>query len=323
MDSMALAQTDLSAGLDRVADADPVPHMAEAAAANPLTGYGRPHPQELTLSLPATPDKCPAPNSAQMSSEALSIVCQNETSQNTIPSLHSLCCEAVINVIINLGNVLDVIHFCRAHNVNNLHMRAVRFVRESWHGMCQHNSKEDLQEALGTELFNSICEEHEKLRRDVCRVTQIGRVLEPQSVDCSKLWTSSPSSGRPTLPSEILCSRSLCPAGVDLEHRERFLSSRDFMRLLGCTQAQQSERRMLDCFSFHSTQNIAVTSRTSQAVQGASRSELSEGCRISAATWESCAAKLLLQFAAQVLPCARRLQDCTAQIRCVMGYWPR
>eukprot|EP00966_Prymnesium_polylepis_P056217 1300574-Prymnesium_polylepis.1 len=73
-----------------------------------------------------------------------------------IPTLHHLCCELIGSCVINLDNVLDVLHFAQSHNIAALQDRAERFVRDSASAVLKVHSQSDVALVLGRETADEI-----------------------------------------------------------------------------------------------------------------------------------------------------------------------
>ena len=160
------------------------------------------------------------------------------SSELEVPTLHQLCCDVICTAgSINLDNALDALTFARTFGVIRLSESVERFCCNCWGAMLDRHDLNQLEEALGSELFHAISHEHRKLVEGVKWVHRTGEVVQPIRI-VSNEWVYSPKSQRRTLPYELLRTGNAWPSEVDVAHRERFLSSSDFERLLGCTAEQ-------------------------------------------------------------------------------------
>ena len=95
-----------------------------------------------------------------------------------VPSLHQLCCDFIMNVVINLDNVLSIVDFARSLNIKRLEERALRFVTSSWKGMIEKHSPAELEAGLGSELYTALSRDHEQSLRHLKFFRQTGSVID-------------------------------------------------------------------------------------------------------------------------------------------------
>jgi hypothetical protein len=100
------------------------------------------------------------------------------TQRSRVPTLHTMCCNLIGDSIINLDNALDILSFSRMHEVHVLQARAERFVRESWYGLRERHSADDMAQAIGREVYGALEREHADIDERMRRLCRTGTVLD-------------------------------------------------------------------------------------------------------------------------------------------------
>ena len=116
----------------------------------------------------------------------------------SIPTLHQLCCDVIVDAVINLDNAPFILSFARQHNAQELCQRAERFCCNSWRGLNERHDSQDLREALGADVFDALERDRLELERQRPRV---GSIIEPPPTPALPLLpTQAPSA--PSRPSD-------------------------------------------------------------------------------------------------------------------------
>ena len=95
-----------------------------------------------------------------------------------VPSLHHLCCEMIMDTIINLENAPTIVSFARAHNVQSLLQRAEKFTRDSWRGLVASHDPNELEACIGPNLFAALTRDYEEVDSRVQVIRRLGSVMD-------------------------------------------------------------------------------------------------------------------------------------------------
>ena len=162
-------------------------------------------------------------------------------SSQAVPTLHALTAEwLALHSALTLDNAPSLLEFAKRYRVPALVTRVDAFCSESWEVLCDRHPHGRLRSALGADLHDAIRDEHAQIASRVALRLQKGAAVEPRGVTAQPLGRS-PTSGRPTLPYELLRGsfrERAWPSEIDADQRERYLPTDEFERVLGCTPAR-------------------------------------------------------------------------------------
>jgi len=96
-----------------------------------------------------------------------------------VPSLHQLCCNLILDVILNLENAPNVYNFAQTHNIRDLTQKAHAFLVHSWTGIAARHSLDYLREQIGVQLVDQLIEHQSESDELVARIKNVGQVVEP------------------------------------------------------------------------------------------------------------------------------------------------
>ena len=98
--------------------------------------------------------------------------------KGTVPTLHHLCCEFVMNTVINLENAPSVVSFARTHNVTALLQRSEQFCCDSWRGLTATHTAEELIFCLGADMHAKLTLEYESVDERLRKMNRLGSVVD-------------------------------------------------------------------------------------------------------------------------------------------------
>ena len=109
-----------------------------------------------------------------------------------VPTLHQLCCDFIVNAVINLENAPTILEFAKMHNVDGLAQRSERFIVSSWRALSDLHDEAVLRDAMGAEAYEALAKDQAELVKP-----KLGSVVdtpaEPVAAVCRQRSATAPS----------------------------------------------------------------------------------------------------------------------------------